>query len=256
VRQLTGHEKTVRSVNFSSDGKRLASGSEDGTARVWDVASGKEIRRVGPFSYEVYPVALSPDGKVLATGDDPLRPRSWDIGSGRELPPLEGEAAYPHSLAFSPDGKILAAGTVSEEVACWDIRSGRLLQEQRFFDGWVRLVTVVFSPNGKVLATGSASGIIRLLDPATGKVLARRDTDHGMLESLAFSPDGKTLASGGQSNIRLWDAATLEERQPTPGPRWRWWRSRPTARRWPPQATSTGPSSCGTGRPARSDTAS
>ena len=223
-----GHASWINSVAFSSDAKVLASGSGDHTIKLWDVASGRELRTLSGHSSDVNSVAFSPDGKLLASGSGDKTIKLWDVASGRELRSLSGHTAGVNSVAFSPDGRMLASAsgfdmqsdfdfnrmlgqssdsTISS-IRLWDVASGR---ELRSLNGHVDVVgSVVFSPDGKVLASGDNSGTITLWDVASRREL--RTLSGGSL-SFAFSPDGKVLTSGshGDGTIKLWDVASGRE---------------------------------------------
>lgn len=118
VRKITGHEGAAIVAVYSKDGKFLASGSKDKTARVWDAATGKELHRFQEPE-EVVDVALSPDGKLLATKT--LKAvRLYDMASGKEVRRFEYVSNGLRSLAFSPDGKVLGC-----EVVLWDVATGK-----------------------------------------------------------------------------------------------------------------------------------
>jgi len=109
-------------VAYSPDGKSLASGSSDNTVRLWDVATGNELRRLEGHADWVWSVAFSPDGKSLASGSSDNTVRLWDVAAGKELRRLEGHAASVLSVAFSPDGKSLASGSYDKTVRLWGRR--------------------------------------------------------------------------------------------------------------------------------------
>jgi WD40 repeat protein/serine/threonine protein kinase len=111
---LTGHDAEVTSVAYSPDGKRLASGSHDGTVRVWDAATGQQLRVLRGHTAPVNGVAFSPDGKRIASASGeagrPGEVKVWDVASGQELLTLRDPGQPVRCVAFSGDGKRLAAG--------------------------------------------------------------------------------------------------------------------------------------------------
>jgi len=122
-RPLHGLDISVESVAFSPDGRTLAGISDDGTLRLWDVATGRSIGR--PFRGLDGParsVAFSPDGKILAAGSDDGMVRAWDVATGRPIGrPLYGPSVPVYWVAFSPDGKSLSSGSFDGTVQVWNV---------------------------------------------------------------------------------------------------------------------------------------
>jgi dipeptidyl aminopeptidase/acylaminoacyl peptidase len=199
-------------VTISPDGQTLASGSDDGTIKLWDVATGKEraslvARRHGVRSFLVF----SPDGKLLASGPHDRTVKLWDVATGKERANLRGSGAGVWSVAFSPDGKALAVGSEQGPVKLWDIASTKVRATFSFPEQDVR--SVAFSPDGKTVAGGGFAGLIRLWEVATGRERASLTGQGSAVQSMVFSPDGKVLASGHKNGVtRLWHLASGNER--------------------------------------------
>jgi WD40 repeat protein len=120
---LSGHTGGVTSVRFSPDGTILASGSQDGTIRLWDVAHQQPLGSpLTGHTASVYGVAFSPNGALLASGSDDATIRLWDVARRQPLGlPLTGHSGSVYSVAFSPDGKLLASGSYDHTVRLWDV---------------------------------------------------------------------------------------------------------------------------------------
>jgi hypothetical protein len=151
------HEGGVRAVAFSPDGQWLATRSGDGTARVWEAASGQEVARMA-HEAEVWAVAFSPDGQWLATGSYDGTARVWEAASGQEAARMAHKAPVL-AVAFSPDGQWLATGSLDNTARVWEAASGQEVARMAHED---RVVAVAFSPDGQWLATGSLDNTARV----------------------------------------------------------------------------------------------
>ncbi|MFW9261567.1 protein kinase domain-containing protein [Nostoc sp. CALU 546] len=159
-RTLTGHSSSVNSVAFSPDGNTLASGGglTDYTIKLWNLATGEQIRTLTGDSGSVNSVAISPDGKTLASGSDDTTMKLWNLATGEEIPTLTGHN-WVYSVAFSPDGKTLASGGVLNTIKLWNLATREEIRTLSN-SGFVR--SVAFSPDGKTLASGSGDFTIKI----------------------------------------------------------------------------------------------
>jgi len=207
---LKGHRDSVTSVAFSPDGRKLATGSWDGAAKLWNIGGGQELATLKGHRSYVFSVAFSPDGKRLATGSWDRTVKLWDADTGQELATLKGHGDGVWSVAFSPDGKRLATGSRDRTAKLWDAVTGQELTTLKGHGDYV--YSVAFSPDGKRLATGSWDHTAKLWDVGAGQELVTLKGHGNAVLAVAFSPDGKKLATGSMDHtVKLWDAAAGHE---------------------------------------------
>jgi WD40 repeat protein len=205
----------VTQVAFTPDGKQLATASRDNSARLWDVATGRQRHRLvhGASTQLVESLVVSPDGtRLVSTSNNELQVRVWDVASG--CPRVELGLSW-ETLVFSQDATRLASGDVNGfALQVWDLTAAKQLLRLPF-EGEKALSAVALSPDGTRVATVSdGRRSTELWDVATGNTL-RRFTTPGEVVQLAFSPDGARLVTAGRAEgvLRVWDVASGKELQ-------------------------------------------
>lgn len=159
LQTLFGHTQEVQSVAFSPDGQNLASGSSDGTVKLWDVNTGKALQTLSDHTDSVWSVAIAPDGQTLASGSWDRTVKIWNLNTGEVQRTLRGHSKQVHSIAFSPDGRTLASGDLGGTIKLWSPRSGC---QKGTLKGHSDSVEISFPADGKTMISGSFDDTIKM----------------------------------------------------------------------------------------------
>jgi WD40 repeat protein len=214
---LEGHTAWILKISCSPDGKTLASASEDGTVKLWNMETGKEIatfkggETIRWFSFVVF----TQDGKtvVAASGGSKLQKdevRKWDVETGK-LKGILSEIWIGQVQTVSSEGK-LAALAVSNEINLWDLETTKLKSTLKGHSTSVSYMA--FLAGGKRLVSVDAFGSVKVwdLETNTEKFRFRLKTPLG-LEPMALSPDGKIVATGSvlmNGEVKLWTVPEIK----------------------------------------------
>lgn len=201
-------------VLFSRDGRHAISTSSE--IYVWDLATGKLVRKFGKRRGDTWALALSPDGRnVLASDREQIG--LWELETGKLLRESQGHLLPVWSVAFAPDGSRFASAGEDSWIRVWNSETGQPLGE--IPTPGVTTRSLAFSPDGKYLASGhfankppgAATDVVRLWNAETLRLVRVLPETKWNVCSVTFSPDGKTLASSSlepNASIRTWDVAS------------------------------------------------
>jgi WD40 repeat protein len=205
---LPGDDVWFSFAAFVPGGKYLAAGyNKDKDLYLWDLATGKVVRKfVGHTSPDNH-LAVSPDGKRILSwsyGDDRAL-RLWDVETGKELKKLEGHAEKAEGV-FSPDGKKVLTYSADKTLRLWDAESG---QELKRLEGHDAAPTGCFSPDGKQVLSSSPDQTVRLWDVETGKEIRRFEGPKDKVLGACFVAGGKQVAARcDDRKFRVWETAS------------------------------------------------
>jgi WD40 repeat protein len=202
----------IPAVAFSPDGQTLAIGGYNKTAKLLDVADGKE-RAKFDHPNEVRALAFSPDGKLLATACWDGALRLWDLATGGEKLTCKGPKDRLFQVQFSPDGKSLVSAGHRDGPKLWDAATGAEKRNLKLTHGGFYVATALFTPDGRWLLTGGYDGTVRLWNLATGQLRAVFSGTGGV-DRLAFSTEaGMMAANSSLFELTLRDPTAKEQEQ-------------------------------------------
>jgi WD40 repeat protein/tRNA A-37 threonylcarbamoyl transferase component Bud32 len=231
------HPGQVRLVFYSSDGSRLVTTGDDGTARLWDATTGTAIRTFDAGEGRVVMAELSPAGDLLVTvGHEDHITRLWDVATGRQVRAFAGHEIWPFAAHFSPDGKRIVTTSFDGSARVWSTSTGEELAKlpttnyvEAAFDAAGNVYTandrtvmrwdggttaVVEHPapivelvvSGGLSASASADGTVRVRDLISN---VTRGFAAGLeITAMTFDRTGKRLAVAGGNEGQLWDTVT------------------------------------------------
>ncbi len=192
ISQFKGHEGSLLALAFAQDGKTLASASKDGTVRLWDVGSKKELLVIRAHPPGAKAVAFGPQGKRIASGGWDKTVKVWDVATGRKLREFDVKSSV-QSVAWSRDGRYFAAGCNKGVLKVWDVEKNWKITVLRGHEDVVNSLT--FDPGGSTLVSGSADGRV-ILWKTTGGWEAEKLSETKPVKTVQVSGNGEFLITG------------------------------------------------------------
>lgn len=224
ARKLLGHTGPVQDFVFTPDGKSLISCSGwpigDRTIRMWDLETGKEVRRFDTAPVppnpnnsgtreapgEFYALAISPDGTKLISTSTGGAVCLWDVASGKMIGEFKGHISTVYAVEISPDGTKVLTGGRDSIARLWDLNTQEELMQLKGHTSDIR--TARFSPDGSQALTTSLDQTLRLWDLNAAKPIHVMRSNNKTVTDAQFSPDGSRAVSLCAPSIDIWDLKT------------------------------------------------
>jgi WD40 repeat protein len=217
LHELGLHSGFVNSAFFNSDGTRILTASNDGTAIIWNIMTGDSIHTLKGHTGEIEYAEFSKDDNKIVTASKDSTVKIWNSKTGKLIITLRGHTNDVARAYFSPDGTKILSYCVSVRAAIkdnnaklWDVQSGKLLYD---FSNDYQIGAACFGPGGKSVFTGDKAGVIRVWNSLTGALTSQVKTDWPVTD-ISFSPDGKKMGTASYNGFaKIYDVRTGTELQ-------------------------------------------
>lgn len=203
--QIKGIEGAdINGVEFSPDGKRIVTASDDGTARVWDTATGVLRLTLRGHTNWLWQASFSPDGTRIVTASRDLTARIWDAKTGAPIRTLTGHLASVLDARYLKSGKEIATASADKTVKIWDAETGEVL---RTFQGHnARVNGLAVSADGRRIASVDTAGAVRIWNAANGELVASFDVPGANWQDVSFDrAGGRVAAASEDGQAFVWD---------------------------------------------------
>jgi WD40 repeat protein len=202
---LGGHLSPLTDAEFGPDGTTVLTAGEDGTAQVWEAASGRNIARLEGHEGPIWSASFSPGGERVVTAGEDATARIWSVATGEELVVLKGHERAVTSADFEPDGRTVVTSGLDETLRLWNASNGT--QRRILARGAGGVGGISISSDGRLVAA-PAGQETRIIEMDTGANIALLRGHSGLVTSASFSPEGKTIITASlDRTARIWEIA-------------------------------------------------
>lgn len=234
IRELRGHTNSVSTIDFSRDGKKVASGGRDHRVIIWDVETGRQIANNDvSFSQGIYQVRFHPDNLRLGVVSwERIKDREpyifgfvklLDTKNLEEVFRIELDNHPAAGIVFTPDGENMIISSWGEIVYSFnmDTKEANWKFDLSDYEEYNAFYSSDINPEGNLVAVGSTDHRVYLLNTETGEVVHGIESWEGhtkTVKAVSFSPDGKWLATGGEDQtILIWNTSDFSQKQSLTG---------------------------------------
>jgi WD40 repeat protein/tRNA A-37 threonylcarbamoyl transferase component Bud32 len=202
-------------VAFAPGGQRLATAGSNGSLRLWDVATGREVASVAAHPGVVRGLAFAPDGRTLASVGEDGSIRLWEVAADGDALRHRATIARAHGgqavndIAFAPDGRSFASAGDDSMIRIWETATNKVVRTLKGHAGRINRIAFNPGPGGPLLASAGEDGMVRLWPSGSDRELAALSGEAGYVYDAAFAPDGKSLAVAYAGKcVKIWDTVS------------------------------------------------
>ena len=206
-RTREGLKASITSVAISSDNRFIATGSSDGTAKIWDVTSGRCIKTLQCHIDDINSIAISKDNSFVVTG-------SWDgtakicgVKFGNCITSLEGNTDVMTSVTISSDNSFIVTGSSDGTAKIWEVSSGKCITTLEGHTEWI--TSVAISRDNNLIVTGSYDKTAKIWDAISGNCITTLEGHTDNIKSVAISSNNSFVVTGSRDGTaRIWDVVS------------------------------------------------
>jgi WD40 repeat protein len=209
IRTFTGHRGSVWSVAVP-DGEQVISGSQDGTLKIWNLNTGKLVRKITAHDGSINAISTTLDGLQVISGSHDKTLKVWNLKTGELVDTLIGHYGSVNAVVLTPDGSKLISGSSDCSLKVWDLKSAEVLYTLVGHRASVTAATIVFTQNKQWLISGSYNDTLRVWNLETGReelTLGERD----MVRSIAVLDGERVISASEDGSLTVWKVGTWEK---------------------------------------------